>query len=80
MTASTAIVTDLTTAAALAPTAATIAKSLAAAGPIMDIKGMLQLARDQAASLKQTLLVMQSGMDSSDPDYTTVSNVILTLG
>lgn len=79
MSASTAVITDLNTAATTAPSAASIAKSLAAAGPIMDMKGMLQLAADQARSLKQTLVIIQSGLDSGDADYTTVSNVLLTL-
>lgn len=79
MAASTAIITDLTTAAGLAPTAASTAKSQAAAGPIEDLPGNMSIALLKAKELKVLITAIVTGTDSSDPNYTTLNNVLLTL-
>ena len=80
MSASTTIVTDLTGVQwpTATPTAASTAKAIAAAGPIMDQEGMLALALEQAKELKNTLTKLQTSLDSSDPIYTTISNDLLS--
>jgi hypothetical protein len=79
MAASTALITDLTTATNTNPTTATQIKSTAAAGPNQDTQGNISLALGKMKEAKNLLQQVQAGTDSSDPNYTTVGNVLLTL-
>lgn len=79
MSASVQIITDMTTCTTTAPTAATTALAIAAAGPIMDPVGMMQNALVDLQNLKVRLTALKTATDSSDPNYTRISNVLLTL-
>ncbi len=85
--ASTTLITDLKTAAAATPTAATVAKATAAAGPIGDVQGLLANALLHAQELKQLCAILLGtgpGMtnpmlDSGDPISTTITGVAQSL-
>lgn len=79
MAASTQLITDLTTASTTAPTAATKTKSIAAAGPINDVVGNMESALIDLCNLKMRIAAIVAATDSSDPNYTTLSNILLTL-
>jgi len=86
--ASTAIITDLKSATTTAFGATAEAAALAAAGPIMDLDGLANLAVLKAQELK-VLLNQICGpaaagyaagpVQSGDPNYTALNNVRLTL-
>jgi hypothetical protein len=86
MAASTTIITDLTTADTTGPSATTLANSNSAAGPIMDVRGNINLALLKAKELKELLNNMlgagahpTSIIDGSDPIKTNLNNVLLSL-
>lgn len=79
MTTSAQILTDINSAIATGPSVATLAASSAAAGPIMDMLGMLELARTQIKGLKTLLTQMIAGMDSGDGIKSTITNIRDTL-
>ena len=79
MPASTALITDMNTAIAAGPTAATTALANAAGGPILDMLGNWNLALTKLKETQQLLTQTQKAMDSSDPSKTTIANVLLSL-
>lgn len=79
MAASTALITDMTTVSTTGPTAATLAKCQAAAGPIQDWKAQVQSMIIDLSDLKNRINVVISGTDASDPMLTTLNNILLSL-
>jgi hypothetical protein len=86
MAASTTIITDLTTADTTGPTAASLVLSNAPGGPIMDLRGNVNLALLKAKELKELLNIMLgqgehtvSVLDAADPIKTNLTNVLLSL-
>ncbi len=79
MAASTTILTDLTSMKTTGPTAASTALAIAAAGPIQDLKGHLELAITKANELKSLLNAVNSVLDASDGIKTTLTNVLSSL-
>lgn len=77
--ASTTIIADLKTVAAATPTAASAAAATAAAGPMMDLQGMYNLALLKAQELKTCLTQIKASSDAGDPVVTTVNGVLLSL-
>jgi hypothetical protein len=78
---STNIIGDLKTVAAAAPTSQSLADSIAAAGPITDLIGMINTCLVKAQELKNQLTAIKAASDSGDSNYfTTVNNIIGTLG
>lgn len=70
-----ALVTAMTNAIAAGPTAATTAKALAPAGPIMLYLGMLHSVRVCLYEAKVLIGQMVNGTDASDPNLTALNNV-----
>lgn len=79
MAASTALITDMTTVTTTTPTAATVTKQNAAAGPIQDVVGNAFVSLAELKGLKERITEMVAATDSSDPNYTTLNNILLTL-
>lgn len=79
MAASTQIITDLGTADTTGPNATSLANSNAAAGPIQDLKGNINLALLKAKELKTLLTAINSDLDAGDTIKTQVGNVLLSL-
>lgn len=79
MAASTALITDMTTVTTTTPTAATVIKQNAAAGPIQDVVGNAFVSLAELKGLKERITEMVAATDSSDPNYTTLNNILLTL-
>ena len=78
---STNIIGDLNTVAAASPTAASTTKAIAAAGPILDLTGAINLAVLKARELANLCTQIKASSDSGDANYyTTITNVIGTLG
>ncbi len=75
MTTSTAILADLNTAISTGPSATSTANAIAAAGPIMDLLGNLELARTKAKELKSLLTSIIAVLDSGDGIKTGITNV-----
>lgn len=75
MTTSSQILTDLNSAITTGPSAATQANAIAAAGPIIDFLGSLELARTKAKELKALLTTMISVFDSGDSIKSTITNI-----
>lgn len=75
--ASTAIVTDLGSLVTNGPNAATLAKAIAAAGPITDVKGMAELAKSKAKELYVLVNAIKSATDSSDSTNLTLIQGVL---
>jgi hypothetical protein len=71
---STTIISDLKNASS--PTANTI-KAASTAG--LDMGGMLALARSKALELKTCLTLLERATDGSDPNLTTLNNVLASL-
>ena len=79
MAASTQIITDLGTAAADVPTAASQALANAAAGPIQDLQGQIASALLKAQELQQQLTLIVTDIDAADPIKALLANVLLSL-
>lgn len=79
MAASTQLITDVTTATTTPPTAATSVLAIAAAGPIQDQAGNIQVALTKLKEAKVLLTSVQAVMDAADPNKTTLANVLLSL-
>jgi hypothetical protein len=75
MATSSQILTDAQSAITTGPSAATIAKANAAAGPITDVPGMLIKLRDQAKELKQLTNYILAAMDAADGIKGTIQNI-----
>jgi hypothetical protein len=80
MPASTAVITDATTVATNGPNAATTAKSIAAAGPIIDYPGMVQNVILDFSNLKDRVAALILATDSTDSaNLTLLQNIQITL-
>jgi hypothetical protein len=79
MPASAQIITDLTTCVTTAPTAPSTVLANAAAGPIQDLTGNMEVALTKAQELKQLLATVKLATDASDPNYTRITDVITAL-
>lgn len=75
MTTSTAILTDLNSVISTGPSAASTAAAIAAAGPIGDLLGNLELARTKAKEYKAFLTQIIASLDSGDGIKTTITNI-----
>lgn len=79
MAASTALITDIGTAISTGPNATSTANAIAAAGPIMDVKGNLELVRLKLQEAKVLLTEIDKVVDSGDTIQTQVTNVLAAL-
>lgn len=77
--ASSQVITDIGTVISTGPTAATSAKAIAASGPIMDYIGNTKevLLKFQEANTLLQLVI--AATDASDPNLTTLNNILTTL-
>lgn len=76
MAASTHIVTDLTTLATTAPTAASETKSTSGSGDHQDLQGNANLCLTKAEEIKTLLSTMATATDSADPNLTLINNLL----
>lgn len=79
MPASTAVITDLTTVTTTAPTAATKAAAQNPALKIQDPVGNAKLCLLKAQEIKFLLGEIKNVTDASDPNLTTINNLLLVL-
>ncbi len=73
---STHILTDTTTVATTAFTAASIAKSLTGAGHLQDLHGNANLCLLKITEVKTLLNQLVNGTDAADPNLTTINNLL----
>ena len=73
------LITNAQTVVDTAPTAATKAKAIAAAGPITDSVGMANNVLTKALELKQACTDLRAATDASDPNYTTLGTILADL-
>lgn len=74
------LLADLNSVTALTPTAATNTLANAAAGPINDVPGNLQICQSKAKELKQLLTTVTAAVDGSDPIKTLITALLVTIG
>jgi len=80
MSASTTLITDLTTCANATPSAQSLANAAAASGPIQDVKGNLTLALRKMQEAKVLLEEVDSVVDAGDTTIQTpLTNVLASL-
>lgn len=75
MSASTALITDLTTVITTGPSATSEANAVAAAGPLMDLKGNLKLALLKLQEADKLLEEVDTNIDSGDGIQATLTNI-----
>lgn len=75
-----ALLADLNSVVALTPTAATNVLANAAAGPINDVNGNLNVCLIKAKELKQLITSVTAGVDGSDPIKTLLTALLVTIG
>lgn len=79
MPASTTLITDLETVITAGPTAATQAKAIDPAGPIMDYPGNCNLALTKLEETKALLKQVVTDTDAADPSLATLNNILTAL-
>lgn len=79
MSASTALITDVQTAITTGPNATSQANAIAAAGPLMDLKGNLELVLLKLKEAKTLLTACDTNIDSGDAIQSGVTNVLSSL-
>ena len=79
MPASTTLITDANTMITNGSTAATLANSINPADKIQDVPGGQVLILNSLKQLKTLYVLIQSVTDAGDPNYSTLTNDILTL-
>lgn len=79
MSASSALITDMTTAVTTGPNATSKALAIAAAGPIQSIEGNLVLVQMKLQEAKVLLDQIDVVVDSGDPIQTQITNVLAAL-
>ena len=79
MSASTTLITDLTTLAAATPSSISLGNAIAASGPIQSIQGNVTLALRKMQEAKTLLQAVDSVVDSNDSMQTTLTNVLSSL-
>jgi hypothetical protein len=79
MAASTTFTANIATLLANGTTALTDAKCTAAAGPIQDVKGSLELVKLKNSEYITFLTNLKASMDAGDPNVTVINNMLLTL-
>ncbi len=79
MAASTQLITDMGTAITAGPNATSTANAIAAAGPIQDLKGQLELVRLKLQEARVMLLEIDTVVDSGDGIQTQVTDVLDSL-
>ena len=79
MAASTALITDMQAVISTGPNATSLAAAIAAAGPIGDLKGNLELVLLKLQEAKQLLTQLDVVIDSGDSIQATVTNVLSSL-
>jgi len=79
MAASTALITDLGSAITTGPNATSLANAIAAAGPITDLKGALELVRTKLQEARVLLVACDAVIDSGDAIQAGVTNVLDSL-
>jgi len=73
------VITDIKSAISTGPSAASQALAIAAAGPILDFKGMMNQVLVTLQELFNLYSLIKQGTDSSDPNLTTVNNILTAL-
>ena len=75
-----ALIADANTMITNGPTAATTAKAIAAAGPIIDYAGSLQLYLLKVQEVKNLLNQLKAATDAADPNLTTINTDLTAVG
>jgi hypothetical protein len=79
VTPSTALLTNLATVAATAPTANTIAKAKSTAGEDLDYAGMISAAGQALDQARETLIQVSNATDSADGNLALLANILASL-